>query len=218
MDNKLIEIDKTKREIVIPFENIQLRGNLVIPQDAKSIVIFSHGSGNSRNSPRNNYVANLLNNANIATLLVDLLSKEEDQNYDNRFNIDLLTTRLIAVTQFVCKQAEFSNFSVGYLGTSTGAAAALSAAAVMPDYVDAIVLRSGRPDLATKILSIINVPTLLIVGGLDKPIMEKNKKAFSLMKCKKKLIVEPGASHLFEEEGKLDEVTNYALRWFLDIL
>lgn len=218
MESKIFINGKRSSEIMIPFENIQLGGNLVIPDGATSIVIFSHGSGSSRFSPRNNFVADLLNNENIATLLVDLLTQEEDKNPINRFNIDLLTTRLIAVTQYICKRHDLHDFSVGYFGASTGAASALRAAAAVPDIIDAIVCRGGRSDLAKSILPKITTPTLFIIGSLDEPVIEMNIKAYDLMHCKRKLTLVEGASHLFEEEGKLTEVSNLALNWFQEFL
>lgn len=209
---------KNDSEITIPSGRIRLKGNLVVPELAKAIVIFSHGSGSSRFSPRNNYVAGVLNKNNMATLLIDLLSPEEDEIYENRFNIDLLTTRLITVTRHIHQQQKFQNHRIGYFGASTGAASALRAAAAMGDIIEAIVSRGGRPDLASSALPSVKAPTLLIIGSLDEPVIEMNQEAYDLMTCEKKMVIVEGATHLFEEEGKLEEVSKLASDWFQKFL
>ena len=211
-------MDKRNTEITVQAGRINLKGNLVVPDNAKAIVIFSHGSGSSRFSPRNNYVAAVLNKNNIATLLIDLLTPVEDEIYANRFNIDLLTTRLITVTRHIHQQPQFQNFSIGYFGASTGAASALRAASTMSDVIDAVVSRGGRPDLAASAIPSIDAPTLLIIGSIDEPVIEMNQEAYDLMKCEKKMVIVHGATHLFEEPGKLEEVAKLATDWFQKFL
>jgi putative phosphoribosyl transferase len=205
-------------------ENI-IEGNLTIPNtaiDTKGTVIFAHGSGSSRHSPRNQYVAQVLNNAGIATLLIDLLTKEEEKIDDitreYRFNIRLLARRLLASTDWLSQHAKLRNLSIGYFGASTGAAAALVAASERPNTISAIVSRGGRPDLADQeVLNRIQAPTLLIVGENDKQVIQLNEKALeqlSRLEKKKKLVIVPGATHLFEEPGTLQEVARLASGWF----
>jgi putative phosphoribosyl transferase len=202
------------REIKIPAGTISLTGDLTIPTDANSIVIFSHGSGSGRLSPRNNHVATILNKENIGTLLIDLLTESEADIFENRFNIELLTERLVSITQFIHDLPELKNLTIGYFGASTGAASALKATAEQGKIIKAIVSRGGRPDLAKPILNKINVPTLLIVGGLDTEVIKLNERAYSLLNCDKKIEIVKGASHLFEEPGKLDEAASLATTWF----
>lgn len=204
-----------KTEICIPVaSNISLTGNLIIPSEANSLVIFSHGSGSSRFSRRNNYVAELLNKKKIATLLTDLLTEKEDEIYKNRFNIDLITERLISVTKQVMLRPELKYLKTGYFGASTGAASALRAAALLGSSIKAVVSRGGRPDLAGDIVSEVKAPVLLLVGSLDNGVIELNQIAFTQLKCEKRLEIIQGASHLFEEPGKLDEVASLAASWF----
>src|SRR2546426_8516562 len=214
-------------------ESIILQGNLTIPKDAKGIVLFAHGSGSSRHSPRNNYVAEALNNDGLATLLADLLTPEEEEAdvriqkiqckipglILNKFNIKLLANRLIAITDWVLQISDTQNLTLGYFGASTGAAAALVAAAATQyqEIVAALVSRSGRPDLArVDHLRLVKAPTLFIVGGNDyKQVIDWNKNALKdLGSEKKKLVVAPNASHLFEEPGTLEEVARVASGWF----
>jgi putative phosphoribosyl transferase len=203
-------------EIKIPINLIFLKGNLTVPKEANCLVIFSHGSGSSRFSIRNNFVAKTLNKSNIATLLVDLLTLEEDQIYENRFDIDLLTDRLIAVTNYVSELPQLRTLPIGYFGASTGAASALKAAARLNDMIQAIVSRGGRPDLALIDLKFVQIPTLLIVGSLDHVVINLNEHALKFLKCHKKLAIVDGATHLFEEPGKLEEVADLASKWFLE--
>lgn len=203
-------------EIDIPVGEFILKGNLTVPKEANSLVIFSHGSGSSRFSTRNNYVAKVLNKSNIATLLTDLLTLEEDEIYENRFNIDLLTHRLIEVTNYVSRLPNLKNLPIGYFGASTGAASALKAAARLPHKIEAVVSRGGRPDLANDDLKLIEVPTLLIVGSLDHVVIDLNAQAYKFLKCYKKLEIVEGATHLFEEPGTLEEVAYLATKWFLE--
>ena len=203
-------------EIDIPADEFILKGNLAIPKGANSLVIFSHGSGSSRFSTRNNFVARILNNSNIATLLTDLLTIEEDDIYENRFDIDLLTQRLVAVTTYVSKLPNLKNLPMGYFGASTGAASALKAASILTHNIKAVVSRGGRPDLVLDDLKRIKVPTLLIVGSLDRVVIELNEQAFKSLNCYKKLEIIDGATHLFEEPGKLEEVADLASKWFIE--
>lgn len=205
-------------EINIPIRrNITLKGNLNIPENAHSLVIFSHGSGSSRFSSRNRLVAEVLNQEKTATLLTDLLTESEDSIYENRFNIDLLTDRLVHITNYVRDLPYINNLPIGYFGASTGAASALQAAAQFEDVVHAVVSRGGRPDLA-KSLEKVKAPTLLIVGSHDEDVIMINQQAYSLLNCEKKLIIVEGASHLFEEPGKLARVAELAKDWFAKYL
>ena len=203
-----------QKEIKIPINGIELEGNLVIPEGAQSIVLFSHGSGSSRHSPRNNFVAKVLQDAGIATLLFDLLTEKEDEVYETRFNIQLLTKRLKDATKWVMEQKETKKMKIGYFGSSTGAASALESAALLKNKISAVVSRGGRPDLAMDSLPDVKSPTLLIVGGWDGPVIEMNEAAHAKMDCKKELKIVPEATHLFEEPGKLEEVAELAKDWF----
>jgi len=208
-----------KKEISIPSgDKINLMGNVSIPVNAQALVIFSHGSGSGRFSERNNFVANILNNDGIATLLMDLLTEEEDAVYENRFNIELLTQRLISVTNYAADLHELKNLPIGYFGASTGAASALKAAAKLTDMIHAVVSRGGRPDLAQSSLLEVKAPTLLIVGSLDTDVIMLNEQAYSMLYCEKKMEIVTGASHLFEEPGKLYEVAALASDWFMKYL
>lgn len=202
-----------KLTVKIELNDVTLIGNLNQPHKPSALVIFAHGSGSSRLSPRNNYVAEILNQHHISTLLTDLLTPEEDEVYENRFNIDLLTDRLIRVTEKMLEQIAFDVLPIGYFGASTGAASALDAAAFLGDTVKAIVCRGGRVDLA-KNISEVKAEVLLIVGSLDLPVIDLNQKAYELMHTEKKIHVVEGASHLFEEPGTLDEVAKTAADWF----
>ena len=199
-----------------------LEGNLTIPKGAKGIIVFAHGSGSSRMSPRNQLVAQILSEAEYATLLFDLLTKEEE-NIDNltgeyRFDIKLLGNRLISATDWVVENKETKGLNIGYFGASTGASAALLAAADRPEKVKAIVSRGGRPDLAKAELGSVQAPTLLIVGGRDDTVIQMNEWAFQKLTCTKKLLIIPEATHLFEESGKLEQVANAAKEWFKEYL
>lgn len=200
--------------ITIEMDGIELSGELVLPQKTTSLVLFSHGSGSSRFSPRNNFVAEKLQNKNIGTFLFDLLTKREDETYANRFNMDLLTDRLTEVTKYMVSRKELSALSLGYFGASTGAASALKAAARLPDIIQAVVSRGGRPDLAMDVAGKVKAPTLLIVGGHDYQVIELNRQALQTLKCETKLEIVPGATHLFEEPGTLDRVAQAAGNWF----
>lgn len=209
----MLEKEKNKA-ISIPLKHLTLKANLYIPENAKGLVIFSHGSGSSRFSPRNNFVANILNKKGLATLLLDLLTESEDENYETRFNINLLTSRLIAATKWVQQQRETEQISLGYFGASTGAASAIRAAAFFKDDIKAIVSRGGRPDLALDEISEVTASTLFIVGGKDSAVLELNITAYAKMESEKKFEIIPGASHLFEEAGKLEKVAELSASWF----
>ncbi|MCF8430167.1 MAG: dienelactone hydrolase family protein [Bacteroidia bacterium] len=195
-------------------DDIKLKGNLNIPKTPEALVIFSHGSGSSRFSPRNNFVAELLNKHNIATLLTDLLTEEDDDDYENRFDIELLTERLVKVTNYITQIPQLKELKVGYFGAITGAACAIKAAAQLENKIHAVVSRGGRPDLAGDSLFKIQAPTLLLVGSLDSYVIKLNNQAFYQIKCDKQVKIIEGASHLFEEPGKLNEVAQYAVNWF----
>jgi putative phosphoribosyl transferase len=202
-------------EIKIPIKSgTLLFGNLNIPEKVEAFVVFSHGSGSSRFSVRNNFVAEILNKANMATLLTDLLTIKEDTTYENRFNIELLSERLVNVTNFAVELPGLEDIPVGYFGASTGAASALTAAAKLPNLIKAVVSRGGRPDLAKNILSQVKAPTLLIVGGFDTEVIALNDLAFKELNCEKQKEIIPGASHLFEEPGALEDVAKLAGDWF----
>ena len=206
MENKEINIHIS--------DDVDLKGNLNIPKKSKALVIFSHGSGSSRFSSRNRFVAQLLNKQNIATLLTDLLTEEEDKNFENRFDIELLTERLVKVTNYVSQILDFKDLKVGYFGASTGAASAVKAATQLKNKIHAVVSRGGRPDLAGDSLSELVVPTLFLIGSLDTQVIKLNNQAFNKLKCEKEIQIIEGASHLFEEPGKLNEVAQYAIDWF----
>ncbi len=190
-----------------------MQGELVIPDRAQAIVIFSHGSGSSRHSLRNLKVAEYLQQRNMGTLLFDLLTEEEDRVYANRFDIELLTNRLIIATEWLCRQPAVKNVPVCYFGASTGAASALKAAARKPG-IAAVVSRGGRPDLAAETLPEVKSPTLLIVGSRDFDVLKLNRQAYDTMACRKRLAVVEGATHLFEETGAMDRVCQLAAEWF----
>jgi dienelactone hydrolase len=214
MSKPTINQNQINRIVHIPANGIKLEGGLVIPSEAKGVVLFAHGSGSSRHSPRNNFVAQVLHKAGIGTLLMDLLTREEDFVYENRFDIDLLTWRLERATQWVMEQQESKTLDVGYFGASTGAAAALQAAATFGPSIGAVVSRGGRPDLAMPALDRVQSPTLLIVGGLDDIVIDLNRKAYAELKAEKHLAIVPGATHLFEEPGTLQEAARLAAQWF----
>ncbi len=201
--------------VYIPADSVELDGELVLPPTAKGVVLFAHGSGSSRFSPRNTYVAKVLQQHNIGTLLFDLLTREEDQDYQTRFDIELLTRRLLSASAWLQSSPQTQTLKLGYFGASTGAAAALQAAAEMGNKVSAVVSRGGRPDLAGEAaLGRVLAPTLLIVGAADYGVIELNEQAHALLHCKKKLTLVPEATHLFEEPGTLEQVASAAADWF----
>ena len=203
-----------KSDVKIKMHDVELNGILTIPKKPKGLVIFAHGSGSSRLSPRNNFVAQELNKVGFATLLMNLLTDDEESDRGNVFDIDLLSRRLIQTKHWLKSQSDCKDFAVGYFGASTGAGAALVAAALEPRNVFAVVSRGGRPDLAEAKLKQIVTPTLLIVGGLDTLVLDLNREAYGNLHCEKKIEVIPGATHLFEEPGTLEEVARHATHWF----
>jgi putative phosphoribosyl transferase len=208
-----------EQAIKIPVGSVEVEGNMFLPSETGCLIIFVHGSGSSRFSPRNQYVAKEFNKASMGTLLFDLLTpgeEEEDElTAEYRFDIALLSQRLIGVTEWLRVDPQTSKLKLGYFGASTGAAAALIAAAKMPDAISAVVSRGGRPDLAgQQYLSRVEAPTLLLVGGDDEEVIELNRQAQNQMTNENKLLIVQGATHLFEEPGKLEEVSRFATDWF----
>jgi pimeloyl-ACP methyl ester carboxylesterase len=208
----------TERPVDIPVDDVELEGLLEIPEGASGLVVFAHGSGSSRKSPRNNFVAEVIRDRGLGTLLFDLLTEEEDRVRENRFDIPLLTDRLVAVTEWLRARDDTQDLDVGYFGSSTGAASALRGAARLEDDVDAVVSRGGRVDMASAVLDEISVPTLFIVGGADTQVLELNRDAYDRLSCEKELHVVEGAGHLFEGEGELEEVADVAADWFAETL
>jgi putative phosphoribosyl transferase len=214
----LKKAERKENVVRIPVDDAAIEGNLAVPSGAKGVVVFAHGSGSSRFSPRNQYVAKELNKAGIATFLIDLLTKEEEKidiyTAQFRFDIDLLAQRLAGATEWVKTNSATRNLILGYFGASTGAAAALIAAAKLPRDIKAVVSRGGRPDLALAYIPKVKAPTLFIVGGNDLVVIDLNRKAMESFFAEKKLEIVSGASHLFEEPGKLEEVARLAVKWF----
>lgn len=207
-----------ERLVSVRLGSITLQGNLDIPDSAQGIVLFAHGSGSGRHSPRNRYVARALGEGKLATLLLDLLTAEEEvidrRSAHLRFDIDLLTKRLVGASDWLAQNPDTRLLRLGYFGASTGAGAALMAAAQRPERVSAVVSRGGRPDLAGAALSRVRAPTLLIVGSLDHGVIELNQEALAQLHPEKKIEIIPGATHLFEEPGALEEVARLAREWF----
>jgi putative phosphoribosyl transferase len=214
--------DHVEREVAIPAGEATLAGDLTIPAGAKAVVLFAHGSGSSRRSPRNAWVAAHLQRAGIATLLFDLLTIAEEERdlytRQHRFDISLLARRLVAATQWTDAQPELRTLAAGYFGASTGSAAALIAAADRTDRIGAVVSRGGRPDLAETALPAVCAATLLIVGGNDDVVLELNERASARMTCERRLAIVRGATHLFEEPGALEQVATLAAEWFVEYL
>lgn len=208
-------MDGQRQTLEIPVEGVSLKGDLVMPENASGLVIFSHGSGSSRFSPRNNFVAQQLQRRGLATFLFDLLTAEEDQVYSMRFNINLLAQRLTEVTQYLIKLPQVKNLAIGYFGASTGAASALSSASFLPHKIKAVVSRGGRPDLAMDHLAHVEAPTLLIVGEHDFEVILLNREALEKLKGTKDLRIIHGATHLFEETGALEQVAELSGDWFI---
>jgi putative phosphoribosyl transferase len=206
------------RPVSIPTGKTSINGDLNVPAGSRSVVLFAHGSGSSRHSPRNKYVAQVLNRAGISTLLVDLLTMHEEtmdrRTAQLRFDIELLADRLISATDWIDSQPLADGHHIGYFGASTGAAAALVAAAKRPKLIEAVVSRGGRPDLAGSVLPAVRAPTLLIVGELDAVVIELNRRAAAEIRALHDIQIVPGATHLFEELGALEEVAALARRWF----
>jgi putative phosphoribosyl transferase len=207
-------------EVHIPAGPVIVDGNLTMRQSTSGLVLFAHGSGSSRHSPRNQFVARMLNQAGLGTLLFDLLTPEEEsvdlRTRKHRFNIGLLAERLVHATKWAKQQQQTRDLRVGYFGSSTGGAAALVAAAELPDDVGAVVSRGGRPDLAGDALPKVKAPTLLIIGGEDHVVIELNEHARAQMRCEIKIDIVPGATHLFQEQGALEQVARLASDWFVN--
>ena len=207
-----------EREVRVLASPVELEGDLGVPEEAAGVVLFAHGSGSGRHSPRNRYVAGVLREAGLATLMIDLLTREEEEadlrTGHLRFDIGLLAERLSGATDWLMHNPDTQNLRIGYFGASTGAGAALVAAAKRPREVDAIVSRGGRPDLAGDALPLVEAPTLLIVGGNDVPVIGMNQEALERLRAEKVLEIVPGATHLFEERGALEEVARLAANWF----
>ncbi len=204
-----------KELIKLPVGSVHVEGMLEVPTDPIGLILFAHGSGSSRLSPRNNYVAGELRHARLGTLLMDLLTPEEDRNYDTRFDISLLTQRLSKAIDWLLQDDSTKALPLGLFGASTGAAAALETAAEYGVAISAVVSRGGRPDMARRhALEKVRAPTLLIVGGLDEVVIELNRIAYTALHCEKRLEIVPGATHLFEERGKLERVAALAADWF----
>jgi len=203
----------------IPAGPVTIEGMLEIPDRAVGLVLFAHGSGSSRLSPRNNYVAGVLRQAGVGTLLMDLLTPAEDRDYERRFDIALLTQRLLDAARWVVSQPTLHDLPLGFFGASTGAAAAIEAAAMLGADARAAVSRGGRPDLASRVaLGNVTAPTLLLVGGFDDIVIDLNQQAYTQLHCEKELVIIPGATHLFEEPGTLEEVARQAAAWFAKYL
>jgi putative phosphoribosyl transferase len=209
---------RSQKEVWIEKEGVRVGGFLAVPEGAEAIVLFAHGSGSSRFSPRNNYVASVLHDAGIATLLFDLLMAHEETDRRNVFDIDLLASRLLLATEWVKSDAALAPLPLGYFGASTGSAAALKASVLSPYETFAIVSRGGRPDMAEEVLERVTAPTLLIVGGNDFGVIELNEAAFARLRCEKRMVLVEGATHLFEEPGAIEAVAELAKAWFLQHL
>lgn len=207
-------LNEYEHELIMTLGYVHLRGILAVPPEAKAIILFAHGSGSGRLSPRNNFVARVLQDASLGTLLLDLLTEEEEADRRNVFDIQLLAKRLILAKAWKETQLGIQSLPIGYFGASTGAGAALVAAAEEPDNVFAVVSRGGRPDLANAYLEKVLAPTLLLVGGHDGVVIDLNKQALDALQCEKKLTIIPGATHLFEEPGTLEQVAHFAADWF----
>ena len=215
-------LDDEECQVRITTEEVILDGSLCVPEKAAGLVVFAHGSGSSRFSPRNTFVARILRKSGLGTLLFDLLTADEERidsvTGELRFDISLLAARLIHATDWLTKKPEAKNLKIGYFGSSTGAAAALIAAAERPDVIGAVVSRGGRPDLAGEALPLVKAPTLLIVGGEDFQVIELNREAMEQLKAKNELAIVPGATHLFEEPGTLEKAAGLAAGWFVKYL
>jgi putative phosphoribosyl transferase len=207
-----------EQQVLIKLDTVVLEGTLGLPAAAESVVIFAHGSGSSRFSPRNTFVAGVLQQAGIGTLLFDLLTREEDRNYERRFDIDLLARRLAGATRWLQERPETKGMALGYFGASTGAAAALQGASIIGEEIKAIVSRGGRPDLAMPYLDRVVAPTLLIVGERDLEVLQLNRQALARLAAEKELAIVSGATHLFEEPGTLEQAADLAKNWFINYL
>jgi putative phosphoribosyl transferase len=213
-----MSVEPSERPVAIPIGGRRLIGTLAVPRGAGAMILFAHGSGSGRFSPRNQFVAQALQNAGLGTLLVDLLEADEGEDRRKVFDIELLADRLLAAAHWLGRDAETSDLRLGYFGASTGAAAALVAAASRRERVGAIVSRGGRPELARNQLPEVTAPTLLIVGSRDEDVLELNRQALALLRCPRELVIVPGATHLFPEPGALEKVARLAKRWFLQYM
>ena len=213
-----VQSNVEERAIRVATGRVTLEGNLNLPREARGVVLFAHGSGSSRHSPRNRHVATVLNEGKLATLLIDLLTPDEEaidlRTAQLRFDIGLLAERLVGTTDWLTQHEDTRHLRIGIFGASTGAAAALVAAAERPNVVDAVVSRGGRPDMAGSALPHVRAPTLLVVGGNDTQVLELNRMAYAQLRCERRLMIVAGATHLFEEPGALDEVAQLARDWF----
>lgn len=209
-----LKLNKDEHEVEIKSNKVLLSGILGLPAKAKGLVIFAHGSGSSRFSLRNNFVARELHKTGMATLLMDLLTEQEELNRHNVFDIELLASRLLIAKKWLGQQTGLANFPLAYFGASTGAGAALYAAALDPENIFAVVSRGGRPDLAAEKLRLVQAPTLFIVGGRDTLVLDLNREALANLPCTKKMEIVPGATHLFEEPGALEQVAKLATKWY----
>lgn len=207
-------VQPLERPVEVPAGHVTLPGILGLPPEARGVVLFAHGSGSGRLSPRNNFVARVLQQAGLATLLIDLLEESEAQDRRLVFDVGLLSERLLAATRWLRQEPDTRDLPIGYFGASTGAAAALQAAVQEGQGIGAVVSRGGRPDLAGPYLPAVLAPTLLIVGGNDELVLRLNQQALAELNCQKELVVIPGATHLFEEPGALEQVADLAARWF----
>jgi putative phosphoribosyl transferase len=207
----------TERDVTVGADGVELHGTLAVPAPARGVVLFAHGSGSGRLSPRNRFVAEALQARGLATLLIDLLEEDEAEDRAKVFDIALLADRLLAASAWLAQEPATRRLAMGYFGASTGAGAALQAAARAPG-VAAVVSRGGRPDLAMPYLAKVTAPTLLIVGGHDEPVIRMNEEALALLRCHKDLVIVPGATHLFEEPGTLEQVAALARDWFVRYL
>ncbi len=216
------DITEDEGYVQLPVGQVILHGNLLLPESPRGIVAFAHGSGSSRRSPRNQYVAGMLREAGLGTLLFDLLTLDEEAEDlitgRQRFDINLLSARLVGATDWLKSSKTTRDLGLGYFGASTGAAAALVAASKKPEMVKAVVSRGGRPDLAGTALDKVKAPTLLIVGGNDEPVISMNRTAYTQLRAEKQMVIVPGATHLFEEPGTLEKVAGLARDWFLKYL
>ena len=217
-----LAVERNEGLVHVDASGVTLDGNLIVPENASGVVVFAHGSGSSRFSSRNRYVAQVLRDGGLGTLLIDLLTPREEAIDERtahlRFDITMLATRLVGATQWLAEQQETRRMNVGLFGASTGGGAALVAAAQLPDRIKAVVSRGGRPDLAGSALPHVKAPTLLIVGGDDVPVIEMNEDAYARMTAERKIEIVPGATHLFEEPGTLEEVARLARDWFVRYL
>jgi putative phosphoribosyl transferase len=209
-----VQENRMQTEVEIPSDGHRLKGTLSLPAGCQSIVVFAHGSGSGRFSPRNQFVAGALQSAGVGTLLMDLLEEDEEDDREKVFDIELLAGRLQSAADWLRQQSQTGKCRLGYFGASTGAAAALVAAARQPERVEAVVSRGGRPDLAADDLPSVKAPTLLIVGGDDDIVITLNEEALAQLRCPKQLVIIPGATHLFPEPGALEEVARLAAAWF----